>query len=1281
MTKSINQMSQGELGAFVQSHLRTRGPERINAINVNPDTERQKWDDYYAALPNAEAEDEHTRQFRAEFTALVSDLLPEGGRVLEAGCGGGEQSLALAQSGFDVALLDFSSEALTKARRNFERAKIRAEFILADAFQPGAAQYDLVFNAGVLEHYHFDQQTALLRAMSSRSRKYILALVPNAQNYWYWLWRTQKSSQNLWPFGKEIPAHDLSRIFESAGLDYLGSAHLGANWTENFIAGLDGITPELKALLLDIHRAGIIPAAQTGYLVAGLGAVNHEETQRENLRGFVTSWLKNVDSRVRPEVESLTAALTDALALQVEARRATDAQRVDFLAQIADLRKQLQRAARDAAQAFVLRVQEIEQSGAAEWLQKTRAVEHQTAVELTRKIQEMEHQNTVVLTQKIQQLEARAAERAHEMETLNAAQLAAMLEELERRKDAALTGKLAELEAQSETAIIAKLKELELQQVFDYTGLIRQMEHDHTGVLVGKNLEIAGLRAQIDALRPPTTPERSARVRALGRRFLLRMRLLAALKRLRHRFRKQVLPIITEPAASYHPPVQLGHPAIPPERRVIILTYTFFDFDGNVLYAGGAERYVLELADLIRGLGCTPEVYQCGNGFWVRYYRDVRVTGIDVGGDAARLPGEFARRPHAAALTIFSPFSLAVPVQGASLGISHGIFWDYPDFQINLPAVQSVMSACRALDTIISVDTNTINWARANAAGLAEKFVYLPNFVDVDAFKPPSPVLPPSGDGSEFPSPIGGGVRGGGVVILYPRRLYRPRGFWLVAEILPAILEAYHAAEFYFVGQADSLEAEQIAKWLDQYPGRVRWETLLPEEMPAAYQQAQIALIPTVHSEGTSLACLEALAAGNAVIATDVGGLPNLVINGYNGLLIEPNAAALGRALRRLLDDAELRTELGARGREVAGAFSLKRWRDAWFQQLRRKLPASDEAAPCLPVAYFPPAPGITWAGIQQRPHHLALQLAQAGIETFWHDPVRRGDSPHPLLHIVGPEDEIHLRGAAVIIYYPHHYPRLAGYDQPFVIYDVLDDISIHAESDHAQGLPSGQRAADHHQKLLAEADIITTSSEVLYQRIREQRPDALLVPNGVDVAHFTPMPTPPNAAPVIGFHGAIAAWLDLDLLAEVARLRPEYQFRLIGPASVSLGALPRLEALPNLTHRGPIPYEKIPAQIARFDVGILPFKLSALTHAVRPLKALEYLAMGLPVVATPLEELHDWPGVFTAATPELFAAALDRALAAKTAIRDDEQVLAFVKAADWGQTARPLVNAIYEKF
>ncbi len=1194
---------------------------------MSTDHERQKWDDYYASLPAAD-EDEHTRQFRAEFVALVKKLLPSGGRVLEAGCGTGQQSLALAQNGFDVTLLDFSSVALAQARQLFAHANLTAEFVLEDAFQSGAAEFDLVFNAGVLEHYNFEQQVALVRAMSSRSRKYVLALVPNAQNYWYWLWRAHKSSQNLWPFGKEIPTHDLRRVFKTADLNFLGNAHLGASWTESFIEGVAGIAPELKSLLIDTHRAGIVPAAQTSYLVAGLGAVADATVS-------LSEW--GAPAQVHStssESESLTAALADALAMQIEARRATDSQRADFLAQIDELREQLRRLEQRNTQALLRRVQEIERQSAAE----------------------------LALT--VHQLEAEFTQRARELEESNAAQLAETLEKLEHRKDAAIAEILAELESQNEAALIETIKQLEYQQVFDYTGLVRQMEHDHTGVLVGKNLEIVHLRGQLDALRPPLMPGRSANIRAMGRRVIIRLGLLPVLKRIRHHFRKQVHPVVNVSEISYQPPYQLGHPEIQPERRVVILTYTFFDFDGNVLYAGGAERYVLEMADLIRELGYFPEVYQCGNGYWVRYYRDLRVTGIDVGDDAARLPEAYSRLPHAAVLTIFSPFSLAVPVEGAALGISHGVFWDYSDFQANLPAMQTVLHACRHLDTVVSVDTNTINWVRANAAGLAEKFVYVPNFVDVDVFTP-SPQLP---------SPNGRGAGGEGLVILYPRRLYRPRGFWLVAEILPEILKAYPLVEFYFVGQADPPEAAHVETLMAQFPGRVRWEALPPEDMPAVYQQAQIALIPTVHSEGTSLSCLEALAAGVAVIATDVGGLPNLVIHRYNGLLIEPTAPALARGLRELLANPALRAELGARGREVAQSFSLERWRAVWLNLLRGKLPDLNEAAPRLPVAYFPTAPGIAWEGIKQRPHQIALQLAKAGIETFWGDPERRADSPHPLLHILGPNDEVCLRGAAVVVYYPHHYPRLADYDQPFVVYDVLDDISIHAESDRVQGLPSGQRAVDYHQSLLVEADLVITSSEVLQRRIQPQRPDVRLIPNGVDLAHFTPAPPPANPAPVIGFHGAVAAWFDLDLLAEVARLRPGYQFRLIGPASISLATLTRLS---NVTHRQTVPYEKITNQVARFDVGILPFKLTDLTHAVRPLKVLEYLAMGVPVVATSLEELCDWPGVILADLPEDFAVAIDQALLSENGLRNDEQVRIFVEAADWEQVTRPLVEAL----
>ena len=133
--------------------------------------EREKWDEYYGSITQ-DSEDETLHRFNQEFAQKVIDLLPEGGNVLEMGCGAGSQSLELARSGrFQVTLLDFSEKALDHARKLFERESLTASFVLADAFQPGEGQYDLVFNAGVIEHYSEEQQVALLRSMAMRSRE------------------------------------------------------------------------------------------------------------------------------------------------------------------------------------------------------------------------------------------------------------------------------------------------------------------------------------------------------------------------------------------------------------------------------------------------------------------------------------------------------------------------------------------------------------------------------------------------------------------------------------------------------------------------------------------------------------------------------------------------------------------------------------------------------------------------------------------------------------------------------------------------------------------------------------------------------------------------------------------------------------------------------------------------------------------------------------------------------------------------------------------------------
>ena len=189
-----------------------------------------------------------------------------------------EESLALARAGvFRVSLMDFTPAALDYARRLFEREHLSAAFHEDNVFAHGEPEYDLVFNAGVLEHYTFDQQVAFVRAMASRSRRYVAALVPNRHCYWYWLWRIQHAGAGAWPFGKEVPVPDLSRVFEAAGLRSVCRAFLGQTWTEAMIQGMDGIDPALKNLILNVHRSLVVPAAQKSYLVAALGSLSAEE--------------------------------------------------------------------------------------------------------------------------------------------------------------------------------------------------------------------------------------------------------------------------------------------------------------------------------------------------------------------------------------------------------------------------------------------------------------------------------------------------------------------------------------------------------------------------------------------------------------------------------------------------------------------------------------------------------------------------------------------------------------------------------------------------------------------------------------------------------------------------------------------------------------------------------------------------------------------------------------------------------------------------------------------
>lgn len=355
-------------------------------------------------------------------------------------------------------------------------------------------------------------------------------------------------------------------------------------------------------------------------------------------------------------------------------------------------------------------------------------------------------------------------------------------------------------------------------------------------------------------------------------------------------------------------------------KKIDIVNVNFFDWNGEVLYKGGAERYVFDLANLLSQSGIQVRILQNANIAFNKMYKGIEVVGVKTssGGDLRALSKVFDNECKGVDIVIASPAELACEIKShKTIGINHGIFWDY---KLNIFKEKGYRSHKNTFDSLekseltIAVDTNFINWVRTYSYPLAKKIRYIPNYYSKTEFSPIE---------KNFDSDL---------VVLYPRRLSETRGIFITLQAFEKIFELYQNVTLHLVGQADNKTSILVNEYIKKFDGRVIWEELEMDQMITAYQKSHIALIPTMYSEGTSLSCLEALATNNAVIATNVGGLPNLVIDHYNGLLIDPSANELTKAIELLIHDRNLLKYLANNGLSVSSAFEKNNWNIRWLE-------------------------------------------------------------------------------------------------------------------------------------------------------------------------------------------------------------------------------------------------------------------------------------------------------------------------------------------------------------
>jgi glycosyltransferase involved in cell wall biosynthesis len=219
---------------------------------------------------------------------------------------------------------------------------------------------------------------------------------------------------------------------------------------------------------------------------------------------------------------------------------------------------------------------------------------------------------------------------------------------------------------------------------------------------------------------------------------------------------------------------------------------------------------------------------------------------------------------------------------------------------------------------------------------------------------------------------------------------------------------------------------------------------------------------------------------------------------------------------------------------------------------------------------------------------------------------------------------------------------------EQMVVYHCTDEFSEF--SDHSK-----EATRDNERRLIEKSDRVIVSAECLLSSKAKHNPDTRLVCHGVDVEHFRKACDPQTRVPediaripgpIVGFFGLIADWVDLELIRCLAVVRPSVHFVLIGKVNTNTAAL---TGIPNVHFLGQKSYADLPGYCRAFDVAILPFTINELTRNANPLKLREYLAAGLPVLATSIPEVERFRRlVRICGTTEEFLSNLDELIARK---------------------------------
>jgi glycosyltransferase involved in cell wall biosynthesis len=299
-------------------------------------------------------------------------------------------------------------------------------------------------------------------------------------------------------------------------------------------------------------------------------------------------------------------------------------------------------------------------------------------------------------------------------------------------------------------------------------------------------------------------------------------------------------------------------------------------------------------------------------------------------------------------------------------------------------------------------------------------------------------------------------------------------------------------------------------------------------------------------------------------------------------------------------------------------------------------------------VVIFPPS--VPWyTELFQRPQQMAVAFASLGyVVLYWVEDMDGDRATHfrkvvDRLYLCNvPPAVLRVCQRPIFVSYTYNYNWALLLRSPVIMYELIDHLDIFSN------FPM-RMLKRYHRRLLKRSAVVVGTADDLVAELRPHRPDALLCPNGVDLAHFETKDSAEEdgvpadmqslvaqGKPIIGYYGAMAEWFDFELVKHAAQALPEYEFVLIGPdydgQTIRTAGI---ETHPNIHWLGPKKYAELPRYLACFGVATIPFKITDALQAVSPIKLFEYMAGARPVVTTDLIECRKYPVVLIARTPD----------------------------------------------